>query len=282
MKRILKLIVILFVGFLVFLTGQTLREHIMIKQEIKKFTKQGVLQEDISTDLIKYYKVSRETYYPDELMRDPFYNGDLESPGAEGDIFVTQQAPYPTLPGLYEFVTFYFGGHAAYIGADNIIYDIAGYPEVGETFLGVFFKGGKSTIVSDSYNYWLDPDFHRPDEGNYRHFGSYYRKEFFGFRVKGVTEEDINHTSAYMQHLVDIKAQYNFQYIINRKNRYYCTDMMERAYASITKSDGKPKYNLNNDGVAVTVNDLILSKDTYLSFYVKTDKDNVKHIYYIE
>ncbi len=282
MKRIFKLIAILFVGFLLFLTGQTVSEHIKIRQDIREFTKKAVLQTEISTDTIKYYKVSRETYYPNELYREPFYNGDLTQPGSAGDIFVTQQAPYPNWPGIYDIVTFYFGGHAAYVGEDNIIYDIAGYPEADESFLKVLFKGGRSTHVSDGYNYWLDANFYRPDEPHYRYFGSYYRSEYFGLRVKDVTNEDIDQVSAYMKHLADVKAQYNFLYILNNKNKYYCTDMMSRGYGSITNSDGKPKYNLNNDGVAVTINDLILSKHTYISFYVRTDRDGTKHIYYID
>lgn len=281
MKRILKTAIILFIGFILFLTGQTIAEHMRIKQKVRDFTKLGILQEDISTDKIKYYKVSRETYYPNEYYREPFYNGLLIEPGAEGDIFLSQQAPYPTLPGIYEFVTFYFGGHAAYIGPNNIIYDIAGYPVADETALGVYFKGGRETVVSENYNYWLDPTYTGSDEGNYRYFGSYYRKEFFGIRIKGVTEEEVDEVTKFMKHLDEIKAQYNFQFIFNKENRYYCTDMVERGYNSITTSDGKRKYNLNNDWVVVTVNDLLLSKDTYISFYVRTDKNDVKHIYYI-
>lgn len=272
----------MFIGFITFLTGQTAAEHVKIKQDIKAFTSLGVLQTDISTEKMNYYKVSRETYYPEELYKSPFYNGDLSNPGAVGDIFVTQQAPYPNWPGIYDIVTFYFGGHAAYVGEDNIIYDIAGYPDADESFLKVLFKGGRNTIVSSGSNYWLFPNFNRPDDPNYRYFGSYYRSEFFGLRVKGVTEEDINAVSAFMKHLADVEAQYNFLYIVNTANRYYCADMMSRGYGSITNSDGKIKYDLNNDGVAVTINDLILSKDTYISFYVRTDKDGTKHIYYID
>lgn len=281
MKKILKWVLILFIGFLTFLTGQTAAEHLKIRKEIKNFTSVAIYQEEMSTDEIKYYKVSRETYYPDELYREAFYNGRFDQPGAPGDILLTQSAPYPSLAGLYEVVTFYFGGHAAYMGEDNLIYDIAGYPTVNETFLEVFFKGGDATIVSSGYNYWLDKNYNNPSEANYRYFGSYYRKEFLGLRIKGVTAEDIEQTNDYMLHLEEIKAQYNFQYIIRRQNRYYCTDMMSRAYGSITISDGNKKYNLNQDGVAVTVNDLILSKDTYISFYVKTDSQDVKHIYFI-
>jgi hypothetical protein len=282
MKKIIKFIVVLFIGFLTFLTGQTMAEHIKIKQKVKNFTNLGILQDDISTDKIKFYKVSRETYYPNEYKRDAFYNNSLVDPGVEGDIMLTQQAPYPTLPGIYEFVTFYFGGHAAYIGPNNTVYDIAGYPSIGETFIGVYFKGGRDTVVSTSYNYWLEPTYNDEDDANYKYFGNYYRKEFFGIRIKGVTKEEVARVTEYMEHLDEIKAQYNFQYIFNKKDRYYCTDMVERAYNSITNSDGKPKYNLNNDWVVVTVNDLLLSNDTYLSFYVKTDKNDVKHIYYID
>jgi|LSQX01.3.fsa_nt_gb hypothetical protein len=282
MKRIIKKVLILFLGFLIFLTGQTAAETVKVKREIKSFMKKGVLQEDISTEEIKYYKVSRETYYPDEYYRDAFYDGDLQKAGAEGDLFVTRQAPIPDVPLVYDFVSFYFGGHAAYVGKDNILYDINGFPSGDETWLKVIFKGGVNTHISSTSNNWLNPNYRQPGEPSYKTFGSYYRKEWIGLRIKGINQEEIDQVSEFMVHLAEIEAQYNYAFIFFTKNKYYCTDMMSRAFATIINNDGKPKYNLNRDGVAVTVNDLILSKDTYISYYVWTDKNNVKHIYYID
>lgn len=282
MKRILKTILTLFIGFLVFLTGQTVAETIKVNKKIKEFIKKGVYQEHLSVEgKIEFYKVSRETYYSNELERSPFFNDDLQNPGDEGDLFVTRQAPLPNLPGIYEFVTFYFGGHAGYVDENNLIYETYGFIDDDENIFNVIVNGGRGTYVDVSENYWLDPEYRDENHPYYQKFGKYYREEWIGLRVKGIQEDEIKQVTKYMEHLAEIKAQYNHLFIFFTKNKYYCTDMMSRAFGSIVDEDGNQKYNLNRDGVAVTVNDLILSKDTYISYYVTTTKNNVKKVYYI-
>ena len=281
MKKILKYALIAFVGVLAFLTGQTVHESIEIHRRVNAFMAKGTLQEDLSSDTIKYYKVSHETYHKDEFYRPPFFAGDLTQPGAEGDILITRDSPLVTLPGIHQFVSFYFGGHAAYVGPNNKLYEIIGIPDYDESFLKVYFKGGRSTHVTDVDNYWLDSNFRNSNEPEYKVYGSYYRKNWIGVRVKGVSFEEIQQVNDFMQNLVDMQAQYNFQFIFNTTNRYYCTDMMARGISTIINNNGRMKYNLNQDGIAVTSNDLILSKDVYISYYVRTDKNNVKHVYYI-
>lgn len=282
-RKIISFVLIFFLGFLIFLTGQTVAETVIINREIRKFVQKGVYQPEISNeDTIKFYKVSRETYYPEEFEREPFFNGNLLKLGAEGDIFLTRQAPLPTYPGIYEAVSFYFGGHAAYFGKDNDMYETFGFPSADETLFSVIINGGSNTFVQvETSNYWLDPDYRNEDDESYRKFGTYYRKEWIGLRVKGITKEEISQVTDFMDTLADKKSQYNHLFIFNTKNKYYCTDMMSRALSTITDSNGESKYNLNKDGVATTVNDLILSSDTYISYYVKTDKNNVKHVYYV-
>lgn len=282
-KKIINVTLFLFLSFVIFLTGQTAAETIKVKREIKSFMNLGVYQPELSEDgVIKFYKVSRETYYPNEFERDAFFEGDLTKPGAPGDIFLTQQAPFPDYPGVYELITFYFGGHAAYFGEDNAIYETFGFPVGDESLLDVIINGGRESFAQiETDNYWLDPDYRSVDGYAYNKFGTFYRKEWIGVRVKGVTEEEISQVTTFMDNLIDIKAQYNHLFIFNTKNRYYCTDMMSRAYGTITNSNGESKYNLNQDGVVTTVNDIILSSDTYISYYVKTDKNNVRHVYYI-
>lgn len=281
MKKILKYAVIAFVGFLLFLTGQTLHELIDVHRRVNAFVAKGILQENLSTDTIKYYKVSHETYYKDEFYRSPFYGGDLTQPGSQGDILITRDSPLVTLPGIHQFVSFYFGGHSAYVGPNNSLYEIIGFPDYDESFLKVYFKGGRSTHVTIENNYWLDSNFRASSDPEYKEYGSYYRKSWIGVRVKGISQEEIQQVNDFMQNLVDIQAQYNFQFIFNTRNRYYCTDMMTRGISTIINNNGRIKYNLNQDGVAVTSNDLILSKDVYISYYVRTDRNNVKHVYYI-
>lgn len=286
MKKIIKYVLMLFAGFLVFLTGQTAAETIAVKRKINNFKQLGVYQEEISNDNVKYYKVSRETLGFEEVFKhDPFYGeNNYTNPGSEGDIFVTRQSPFPFYPGIHQFISFYFGGHAAYLDDNNRVYEVAGIPDLeeGETFLNVFFKGNDSTTVYSTGNYWFDDDRRDEDDDSYSYYGSYYRKEWVGLRVKGVSQEEVKLVTAEMQRLEEMEAQYNFQFIFNRKDRYYCTDLMSRAYETIINNNSLKKVNLNRDGVAVTVNDLILSKDVYLAYYVWTDKNDVKHVYFID
>lgn len=282
MKRIIRIILVSIAGFFIFLFGQTLGEHIAIKREIRQFVQRGVLDEINSTDTIKYYKVSRETYYPNDFIRSPFYNGDMTRPGAAGDIFVTQQSPLVAYPGIHEFVTFFFGGHAAVIDSNNRIYETIGIPDSDESLLDVMINGGRNThVVGDVFNYWLNPNYRdtNTSDPSYLSFGNWYRNEWIGLRIKDVTQDDIDEALAFLEDKAEQEAQYNFLFVLFTRNKYYCTDMVSRAYESI-QVNGKQKYNLNRDLIAVTVNDLILSKNTYISYYVTT-KNNVKHVYYI-
>lgn len=283
MKYTLRNILILVAGFFIFLFGQTLGEHIAIQREIRQFVQRGVLDEINSTDTIKYYKVSRETYYPEELIRNPFYNNNYLKPGAAGDIFVTQQSPLVGYPGIHEFVTFFFGGHAALVDQNNKIYETIGIPNSDEKLLDVIINGGADThVVGGITNYWLDPNFRREDEfdPSYLAFDSWYRNKWIGLRVKGATQDDIDYALNYVEDKAEQKAQYNFLFVLFTKNKYYCTDIVSRAYEAVKNEEGKQKYQFNRDLIAVTVNDLILSKSTYISYYVTT-KNNVKHVYYI-
>lgn len=283
MKRILKLLLYLVIGFFVFLTGQTIGEHIAIDREIAAFKKKGVLQESISTDSVKYYKVSRETYYPNELEKTPFFEGDLTQPGSAGDIFVTQQSPLVGMAGVHQFVSFFFGGHAAMLDDNNRLYETIGIPNDDEKLVDVILNGGDSThVVGGVYNYWLDPEHRRVSETDpsYQAYGTYYRKEWIGLRIKGVTQTQIDQTLDFLSDLEENEAQYNFLFVLNTKNKYYCTDLVSRAYESLKTEEGKQIYKFNQDGVAVTVNDLVLSKNTYISYYVTT-KNNIKYVYYI-
>jgi hypothetical protein len=283
MKEIVRTLLVLVAGFFIFLFGQTIGEHIAIQREIRQFVQRGVLDEVHSTDTIKYYKVSRETYYPDELIRNPFYNNDLTRPGSAGDIFVTQQSPLVGYPGVHEFVTFFFGGHAAVLDSTNRVYETIGIPDSDENLLNVILNGGRNThVTGGTYNYWLDSTYRNtdPNDPSYRAFGNWYRNEWVGLRIKGVTQADIDEALLFLEDKAIQEAQYNFLFVLNTKNKYYCTDMVSRAYESIQTDSGKQKYNLNRDLIAVTVNDLILSKNTYISYYVTT-KHNIKHVYYI-
>jgi hypothetical protein len=67
------------------------------------------------------------------------------------------------------------------------------------------------------------------------------------------------------------------------ENRYYCTDLVSRAYQSVMVEKDKQRHYsraLNDDGFITSVNDLILSKETYITSYFEVI-DEVAHVYYL-
>jgi hypothetical protein len=66
--------------------------------------------------------------------------------------------------------------------------------------------------------------------------------------------------------------------------KYYCTDFVSRAYQSVLVSEedqGLYSNALNDDWFITSVYDILLSKDTFLTFYVEI-KDEIMHVYYLE
>ena len=58
------------------------------------------------------------------------------------------------------------------------------------------------------------------------------------------------------------------------KDKYYCTDL-------ITRSLYKFGIDLNYDNFFAIGNDLILSDETYLIFYIECDSEGVFSVYYL-
>ena len=63
---------------------------------------------------------------------------------------------------------------------------------------------------------------------------------------------------------------------VDNKDKYYCTDLCARVYGKEAGLD----YNLEWNGFATSTQDIVLSKDTYIS-YIKIMKDDKYYIYYL-
>ena len=73
-----------------------------------------------------------------------------------------------------------------------------------------------------------------------------------------------------------------FYFFLDMKNKYYCTDLISRAYDYVLSDTNQNYYakSLNDDGFITTVNDIILSRDTYLALHFEVEKVDEAH--YIE
>lgn len=258
-RRIFKVIGYSFLAFLVFFVSNGFYENIYLHMEIQEFMKKGVYDtcEYIGTTRVEYYKVSRGTY--EEKGYETYYRPSINNGylGSSGDILLNKKSPFEGIPFVYEFISFFFGGHAAsplgletsdgiYNGEATMVIEAAGNNEDGQN------------IVREIPNNWVT---------------SRRRRETIGVRVKGLTEQE---SYQYIEQLKKKEGEpYNFSFLFNTKKSHYCTDLIDKCYREVNK-----KYALN-DFFYTSVNDLILSKKTYIFLY-KVQINDVMQIYYIE
>ena len=60
----------------------------------------------------------------------------------------------------------------------------------------------------------------------------------------------------------------------SRENAKYCSDLISSGFSYIGR-------NLNRDSSTTSIYDLIVSPETYISYYHYFDGNGVKHVYYL-
>lgn len=258
-KKTIKYFFIIFLVFAFIFLSQSVFENKKIQNNISDFIERGVYQESLSNDDIKYYKVPRETnknYYRDKSA---FYEYDEDNvnynyAGNYGDIFIKLDAPNLNIflnnKFLYDFITYTVGGHSAIISYDN--------KQIETNWNSPTVNG-----VQLTNNDWIN---------------SY--NEIIGYRVKNASEDDYKSATNWALSKVDKK--YNMNIFVNRNEKFYCSDLISRAWGYENESIRDKKYSLNQDGLPTTVIDLGASNDVYMFFYKYEDSDGVIHIYYLE
>jgi hypothetical protein len=295
-KKVIAFIFLALFGGAVFSLGYTIYENIHVNYAINAFKDRATFESEVEFEsrpgvfqTRRYYVVSRETSYELFDQRSVF-NSDRRYLGQKGDIFVTQDSPFPHVFGIHQFISYYYGGHAAIHDGENRFIEAVGFPDADESLLEIMFVRGdkphdySTTISRNSTNYWLLKGYTRETDPQYPYYGDYYRNDFVGLRVKYATDEIIDGAVNYAVEQYENRAIYNFLFFLNMKYKYYCTDLVSRAYQSVmVEPERQRSYAraLNDDGFITSVNDMILSRETYITFYVEII-DNVLHIYYLE
>lgn len=224
------------------LTVDATLENIQVDQALKEFIDNGV----------KVGTHNRFTFYEvviEEELTTPsitFTESGNPQSTTPGDIFVLRESILDVLPYSAEFITFYFGGHA------GIVYD---KDSIFET-TGMEINPEDNVIIEYSNNIFFRPE----------------RVSTIGLRVKA-PEEDAAQAVEYVKSKLGVK--YNYTFIFNKKNSFYCTDLVSRAYGK----EAGLNYELDKDGIATSCNDLIVSKDTFITYYMRYDGYD-KHLYY--
>ena len=294
--RVIIFLLLLIPVFFIYGFGVAFVENTKVDRLIEEFKQRAgdeYIEETLDFDGIlqtrRYYQVSRETSYELSDTRSVFYDTSKVFLGQKGDLFVSQDSPFPNQLIIHQFISYYFGGHAAINNGDNKFIEATGFPDDDETILDIIFQPGNepndySTTVSLSRtNYWLYPRYRNTSDKSYPYFGTYYRKDFVGLRVKDITSDQIDGAVDYAASRVD-QALYNFTFALDLKYKYYCTDLVSRAYQDVMVVDDQQRgfsKALNDDRFITTVNDLILSKETYLAVYVEII-DGIVNIYHLK
>lgn len=296
LKRFLIVILVFLIMSFTYSMGIATYENIKVNKIINDFKSRSVYEYEETIEYYPgvfqtrvYHKVSRETSYELNDTRSIFTDESRRLIGQKGDIFLSQQSPFPGVPIIHPWISYNFGGHAAIHNGNNRFIEAVGFPQPGETILDFIFHPGdephnfSATVSVTSSNYWLNPNFRSESSPSYKYYGNYYRPEFIGIRVKNVTQEQIDGAVAYADDKVDISL-YNFTFALDLEYKFYCTDLISRAYQSVLiEPENQRNYAraLNDDRFITSVNDMIMSEDVYLAFYVEII-DEVVHIYYLE
>jgi len=294
--KILIFLLLIIPGLFIYGFGVALVENGRVDNLIDEFKQRAgdtyieeVVSYGTTTQIRRYYEVSRETSYELSDTRSVFYESDKFFLGQKGDLFVSQDSPFPDVPVIHQFISYYFGGHAAINNGENKFVEATGFPDDDETLLDIILQPGNepndySTKVSlSSTNYWLNPKYRSTSDDAYPYYGTYYRKNFVALRVKDVTSDQIDGAVNYASSKVDLSL-YNFTFFLDLKYKYYCTDLVSRAYQDVMvdeKDQSGYSRALNDDRFITSVNDLILSKETYLIIYVEI-VDDIVNIYHLK
>lgn len=295
-RTIFKVLLLLIIGAGVFTLGKAITKDILVNSEIQKFKDRAIFEYEEEflyqvgvSQTRRYYKVPRETSYELNDTRSVFYTNSRKYLGQTGDIFMSQESPFPDQFLIHQFISYYFGGHAAIKNGSNQFIEAVGFPDDDESLLDIIRHPGDEphdfsvTVNRTSGNYFLNPNHRTEFNPFYDDFGTYYRKEIIGVRVKDITEEQINGAVAYADDKVD-KSLYNFLFFLDMNYKFYCTDLVSRAYQDVMVPKEEQKNYakaLNDDRFITSVNDIVLSDETYIAFYFEVI-DDVVHIYYLE
>lgn len=249
MKKILKMVFICIEASMLFVVvgGMTsaITKSIYADILIEQFKNNATLDEEASTNRIKVYRISTEEERPVvQKIGNNYY------PGNGADILLTLKSEIQ-IPFIYEFVSFFAGGHAALVLDDYEDF----YDSTNPMFTIESSGLNEDLINAEVYTktYW------EIDE-----------RPIIGLRVKMTEEERKKVISRAMALAGD---PYNGSFLFDTKNKSYCSDLIAKAYQSVG-------VDLNKDGFTTSVYDLLISGETYITYYSYVDLEGVKHIYY--
>lgn len=252
MKKIVKIVLFCIQTILIFLiigaVTTAITKNIYSDILVENFKSKAVFVESKSTNNTKIYEIYTNEERPTITMAN-----DKVLPGNSLDILVSLTSEIE-IPLIGETVSFFAGGHAALVldeFEDNE--DWANNRFVIET---TGLMNGPNLSILSAKDYWSK---------------SYPYKEIIGLRVD---LDEIQRKKVMSTAISLLGDPYNYGFIVDTQNKSYCSDLIMKAYESVG-------VNLNKDSFTTSVYDLVVSGETYISYYHYFDNEGVKHIYYL-
>lgn len=297
LKRALMLFIMACLGGASFSLGVSTYENIQGSIEVSKFKNRATFEYEetilygTTEQTRRYYVIERKYDYELSDTRSVFEDEtDRKHLGKDGDIFLTADSPFPFIPVFHQFMSFYYGGHAALKSEELGYIQATGFPRDDQSLIDIILTKGDGpheyenvTAHISTHDSWTNPKYRSETDESYPYYGSYYRDRFMGVRVKNVDEETIDAVIDFAEEKTG-QAIYNFLFFLDMQYKYYCTDFISRSYQEVMLPEEEQRLyskTLNDDGFITSVNDIMLSDDTYLIFYAEV-VDDILNIYYLE
>lgn len=234
MKKVLGLIMLGLLALLFWATVGAATEHIYVRQKVNDFIEKGVLQEELSTTEKRIFFVSSDFKLDDKTYQKV---GNNLLPYGPGDILATTRGGFNSeiVRGTVEF---YVGGHAGLLCGNY--YDSNYHITTSNT---IETTGFDATTVAKVYSIstWNNSSY----------------EETFAFRVNTSKE---NRFKAFLEGVSLLGQPYNFSFVFGIERRKYCSDIVSASYRTLG-------IDLNYDGLATTVLDLMVSNQIYMTYY---------------
>lgn len=252
------LLTVIFIAIYIFLANGFI-EKAIVNKEIKEFKDRAIYVEDIiiNKQTVKMYKVKKEYNYED--VSRPIYSFEGYNQyylGSKTDITITSRNPMRNseLAIVREtcgfFANNFYLGHATMNITDN-----------GSEYIESIGNGIDNKVVI-SRNSWIETEIRGGDDTN----------RIVGLRIKNTTEDKRN---AIVESLIQkVGCEYNYNFFIPYKNKYYCTDLLTRTLKEFN-------IDINYDGFFAIGNDIILDNDTYLIYYIERIEPGIFEFYYL-
>lgn len=294
LKKIIKYIALAFILLIAYFIGESTYENIKKNRIINEFKSRayGTVEVSQHDTTYFYHKIKRTYDYELSDTRSVFYDTKKVNPGQKGDILLTFESPFPYIPVVDQIYGYWLGGHAALVGDNNQIYQSTGIGDNGTldftTIFNVIMHRGYDETdkyglsIQSVSNYWMTP-FRNETHSEFPYYGRFYRDEIMSLRLKSRNIEtfdlELDVAVNYAKDKTN-RGLYNYLFIFDTKYKYYCTDLVTRAFGQINKDLGT-NYTLDRDGIFPSMYDILLSSDTYMTIYKETKPDGI-HVYYLE